>query len=73
MVAFLYVLTEPEEGTAITLMRAFTAARVAHTIVYAVRPVRQPARAIAFTVGLGVTGFMAARVVKHFCSCAWAT
>lgn len=62
----LYCLTNPEPALAINLFRAFTAARVLHTIVYAVVPIPQPARALSFFVGYGVTVYMAVCTIMHF-------
>ncbi|KAK9504949.1 hypothetical protein O3M35_009115 [Rhynocoris fuscipes] len=64
--SFGYMLTNPEPALAINLMRAFTAARIAHTLVYAVVVVPQPSRALAFMVGYGVTGFMAFKTLMAF-------
>ncbi|KAF4525053.1 hypothetical protein B566_EDAN001967 [Ephemera danica] len=69
LVSFLYILTAPEQVLAVNLFRVFTAARVAHTFVYAVRPVPQPARGLCFGTGLGVTGYMLFKVMQHFCTC----
>jgi uncharacterized MAPEG superfamily protein len=65
-VSFLYVLTNPALGFATTLFRAFTIARIVHTFVYAVKPLPQPSRALAFGVGLLTTGYMAVQVLIHF-------
>lgn len=56
--ASLYVLTNPAPALALNLFRAFTAARFAHTFVYAVYVVPQPARALSFFVGYGITGYI---------------
>ncbi|CAB3367988.1 Hypothetical predicted protein [Cloeon dipterum] len=67
-ISFLYLLTEPEPEVAKTLFWTYTGARVIHTLVYAVKPVPQPARALSFGVGLGITCYMAGKVLIHFCS-----
>ncbi|BES92184.1 unnamed protein product [Nesidiocoris tenuis] len=64
--AFGFVLTNPSPWLAINLFRAFTFARIAHTLVYAVVVVPQPARAIAFFVGTSVTIYMVAVSLKAF-------
>ncbi|KAK9504947.1 hypothetical protein O3M35_009113 [Rhynocoris fuscipes] len=65
-IALAYILTEPNAWVAINLMRAFTFARYAHTLVYAVVVVPQPARALAWGVGYGITGYMAFRTLLAF-------
>ncbi|XP_059474210.1 microsomal glutathione S-transferase 1-like [Neocloeon triangulifer] len=65
-VSFLYVLTSPDLGLATNLFRAFTIARIVHTFVYAVKPLPQPSRALAFGVGLITTAYMALRVLLYF-------
>jgi glutathione S-transferase len=65
-VSFLYIMTNPALGFATTLFRAFTIARCVHTFVYAVKPLPQPSRALAFGVGLLTTGYMAVQVLIHF-------
>ncbi|XP_065336469.1 microsomal glutathione S-transferase 1-like [Cloeon dipterum] len=66
IVSFLYILTNPSYGLAFILFWGFTLARIAHTVVYAVRPKPQPARAISFGVGLAITFYMSVRVLRHF-------
>jgi glutathione S-transferase len=65
IIAFLYILTSPSEFIAVNLIRAFAIGRIVHTLVYAVIPM-QPARAIAFFVGVGVTIYMAINVAIFF-------
>ncbi|KAF4530680.1 hypothetical protein B566_EDAN004919 [Ephemera danica] len=65
-IALLYILTDPSTFLAMNLIRAFAAARVLHTLVYAVKPMPQPSRALFYFVGLGVTSYMAAIVAMHF-------
>nr|CAD7453253.1 unnamed protein product [Timema tahoe] len=50
-----YVLTDPSPDVALNLFRVYAVARILHTLVYAVYPVRQPVRAILFFVGLIIT------------------
>lgn len=56
--ALIFLLTNPPAGLAINLFRIFTYARIAHTVVYAVFVVPQPARAISWGVGYGITIYM---------------
>ena len=65
VIGFLYVLTDPVAFLAINLFRAVAIARVAHTLVYAVVVVPQPARAIAFFVALGATVYMSVQVLLY--------
>ncbi|XP_034482770.1 microsomal glutathione S-transferase 1 isoform X1 [Drosophila innubila] len=63
IIGLLYTLTNPSAFLAINLFRAVGIARVAHTLVYAVVVVPQPARALAFFVALLATVYMALQVV----------
>ncbi|KAK5648566.1 hypothetical protein RI129_003458 [Pyrocoelia pectoralis] len=62
-----YALTDPNPSVAVALYRTYTLARIAHTIVYAVYVVPQPARAISWLIGYGITGYMAIHTIKYFC------
>uniref|UniRef100_A0A0A9YXL8 Microsomal glutathione S-transferase 1 n=1 Tax=Lygus hesperus TaxID=30085 RepID=A0A0A9YXL8_LYGHE len=64
--AFAYVLTGPNPWLANTLFRSYTLARIAHTLVYAVVVVPQPARAIAFFIGIGIKTYMSVVAIKAF-------
>lgn len=64
----LYLTTNPNPETATWLFRVFTAGRVLHTIVYAVKPLPQPSRALAFGVSNLVTWYMGFKVVSHYLS-----
>ncbi|GLV36320.1 Microsomal glutathione S-transferase-like [Carabus blaptoides fortunei] len=64
--SWLYLLTQPNAAFATMLFRIYTIARYAHTLVYAVVVVPQPARGIAWFVGYGITGYMAATAALHF-------
>uniref|UniRef100_A0A0A9XBA4 Microsomal glutathione S-transferase 1 n=1 Tax=Lygus hesperus TaxID=30085 RepID=A0A0A9XBA4_LYGHE len=57
--AFAYMLTNPNPWLAINLFRAFTFARIAHTFVYAVVVIPQPARVISWGIGYAITIYMA--------------
>lgn len=59
IVALFYVLTNPNPLLAMMLIRIAVIARFGHTVVYAIYPVRQPARAICFFTMYGITLFMA--------------
>jgi glutathione S-transferase len=65
-VGALYLTTEPSEELAINLFRAYAAGRVLHTLVYAVKPLPQPSRAIAFSIPFFITVYMGVKVVVHF-------
>lgn len=62
----LYILTNPATAAATWLMRVYTGSRILHTLVYAVYPVPQPARAISWGIGYGITFYMAGKVALHF-------
>ncbi|KAK9504948.1 hypothetical protein O3M35_009114 [Rhynocoris fuscipes] len=65
-IALAYILTDPNAWLAINLMRAFTFARYAHTLVYAVVVIPQPARALAFGIGYFITIHMAVQTLLTF-------
>lgn len=62
ILGFMYVAIKPEPAMAIWLFKMFAGARYAHTIIYLFH-VRQPARFLAFLVGLAVNIFMAYQVI----------
>nr|CAI5867502.1 unnamed protein product [Callosobruchus analis] len=64
--AFVYLMTGPNPWLAKTLFLAFTVARFAHTLVYAVVVVPQPARALSFFAGFAITAYMAIQGAMHF-------
>lgn len=61
-----YLLTNPNAALALNLFRLFTVCRCAHTFVYAVYVVPQPARGIAWFGGYCVTGYMALQAMLYF-------
>lgn len=58
IVALLYVLTNPNPMLAQMLIRIAVITRLAHTVVYAIYPIRQPARAICWGTTFAITIFM---------------
>lgn len=56
IVTYLWLTTGPSVWLAGVLIRTFVVARIVHTIVYVVLS-KQPHRALAYFVGLGVTLF----------------
>lgn len=64
----LYVTTAPAQAWATLLFRIFTGGRILHTVVYAVKPLPQPARAISFLVPYVVLWYMGIQVVLHYLS-----
>ena len=65
IVAFLYILTSPSTFIAVNLIRLFTLSRIVHTFVYAIYPT-QPARGIAFGIGVIITLYMSIQVAFSF-------
>ncbi|XP_050545143.1 microsomal glutathione S-transferase 1-like isoform X2 [Daktulosphaira vitifoliae] len=63
---FGYLLTNPSIFLATNLIRLFVASRIFHTICYAVIVLPQPSRAIAFSMGFGVTIYMAVQTILYF-------
>lgn len=66
IMGFLYMFTNPSVMLATNLFRAVAIARIAHTLVYAVVVVPQPARGISWMVGFFATGFMAVKTILAF-------
>lgn len=64
----LFLTTSPEAAWATLLFRVFTAGRVLHTVVYAVKPLPQPARAIAFAIPYLINIYMGVKVVSYYIS-----
>lgn len=62
----LYLTTGPVAAWATLLFRLFTAGRIIHTIVYAVTPLPQPARGIAFGIPLFINLYMGFKVICHY-------
>lgn len=53
------MLTDPLPDVAVNLFRVAVAARLWHTIIYAIYVIPQPARAIGFLIPLIITIYMA--------------
>nr|UNW37539.1 microsomal GSTs1-2 [Sesamia inferens] len=64
----MYVTTGPSASLATTLFRVYTAGRILHTFVYAVKPLPQPARGIAFGIPLFISFYMGVKVVQFYFS-----
>ncbi|XP_063634662.1 microsomal glutathione S-transferase 1 [Cydia splendana] len=61
----LYLTTGPAGEWATLLFRLAAAGRVLHTLVYAVVPLPQPTRALAYLVPYGINVYMGVQVVLH--------
>lgn len=66
LAGLMYVLTNPAAGLATMLIRVAAISRIAHSIVYAVVVIPQPARALAFFVTFGITIYMAIQSLFYF-------
>lgn len=66
LTGFFFVLSDPAYDVALNLFRVFAAARIVHTLVYAVVVVPQPTRAAAFAVGLLVNVAMVVLTLLKF-------
>lgn len=62
VMALIYLCTNPSPLIACNLFRLAAVARIVHTLVYAVYPVPQPSRILAFATMLLITFYMAAVV-----------
>lgn len=65
IITYLWLSTAPAPWLAKILIRVFVISRIGHTLSYAVIP-QQPARAIAFFVGYGITGYQAVATLLHY-------
>lgn len=64
----LYVTTNPAHAWATLLFRIYTAGRVLHTLVYAVKPLPQPSRALAYFVPYVIMWYMGIQVILYYLS-----
>ncbi|XP_068629096.1 microsomal glutathione S-transferase 1-like [Battus philenor] len=62
----LYLTTGPISTLAIMLFRVYTVCRIIHTIVYAVIPMPQPTRAIAFAIPVLIKWYLGIQVVLYY-------
>lgn len=62
----LYLTTSPLAAWALLLFRVYTVSRIIHTIVYAVIPLPQPARAIAYVIPYAIKLYMGANVILYY-------
>ncbi|EDW51073.1 microsomal glutathione S-transferase 1 isoform X2 [Drosophila sechellia] len=62
IMSLIYISTNPNADVACILFRVASVARIIHTLVYAVYPVPQPSRILAFATMLLITFYMAAVV-----------
>ncbi|XP_055685316.1 microsomal glutathione S-transferase 1-like [Lutzomyia longipalpis] len=65
-IGLLYVLTNPNKVIASNLYRVAATARIIHTVVYALYPIRQPARAICFFTCYLIEIYMAIMCIIRF-------
>ncbi|XP_050358607.1 microsomal glutathione S-transferase 1-like [Nymphalis io] len=61
-----YLTTGPPSEWATLLFRVYTASRVIHTIVYAIRPLPQPARGFAYDIPNFIMLYMGVKIISHF-------
>ncbi|XP_045760824.1 microsomal glutathione S-transferase 1-like [Maniola jurtina] len=64
----LYLTTAPAAAWATLLFRVYTVCRVIHTLVYAVIPLPQPARGIAYMVPYIIKWYMGVQVILYYLS-----
>ncbi|XP_072935931.1 microsomal glutathione S-transferase 1-like [Epargyreus clarus] len=62
----LYLTTGPSTECATMLFRVYTAGRIIHTLVYAVKPMPQPSRGIAYGIPYLIKWYMGAKVIMHY-------
>ncbi|XP_065083913.1 microsomal glutathione S-transferase 1-like [Ochlerotatus camptorhynchus] len=66
VIGFFYILSNPNPFIAVNLFRAVAVSRIAHTLVYAVVVIPQPARAIAWLIPYASSFYMAFNTILHF-------
>lgn len=66
LICLIYILTDPPAKTAIRMFRIATYARFAHTFVYTIVIITQPARAICFGLHYYITLYMAFKTLMYF-------
>ncbi|XP_055526024.1 microsomal glutathione S-transferase 1-like [Wyeomyia smithii] len=66
VIAFFYILTNPDAFIAVNIFRAVAVARIMHTLVYTVMVIPQPARAIAWLVPYAASFYMTFKTVLYF-------
>ncbi|XP_032516214.2 microsomal glutathione S-transferase 1-like [Danaus plexippus] len=66
VVGALYLTTGPSDEVAVNLFRVYTAGRILHTLVYAVKPLPQPARGICFGIPFWITIYMGVKIISHY-------
>ncbi|XP_045542571.1 microsomal glutathione S-transferase 1-like [Papilio machaon] len=64
----LYLTTGPVAAWAMLLFRVYAVSRIVHTIVYALIPLPQPARSIAFLVPCLIKWYMGFQVALYYIS-----
>ncbi|XP_041973588.1 microsomal glutathione S-transferase 1-like [Aricia agestis] len=62
----LYITTGPWDTWAILLFRIFTVSRLVHTFVYAICPMPQPIRAIAYAIPFIIMLYMAVQIALFY-------
>ncbi|XP_038208522.1 uncharacterized protein LOC119829894 [Zerene cesonia] len=62
----LYLTTGPSAVLATALFRTYTVSRIVHTVVYAIIPLPQPARGIAFDISFLIKLYMGVHVISHY-------
>lgn len=67
----LYLTTGPVAAWATLLFRVYTVGRILHTVVYAIIPLPQPARGIAFGIPALISFYMGAQVVLYYITALW--
>lgn len=66
VIGFFYILTNPDPLIAVNLFRTVAVSRIAHTLVYAVVVIPQPARAIAWLIPYATSFYMAFQTILFF-------
>ncbi|KAG6458650.1 hypothetical protein O3G_MSEX010987, partial [Manduca sexta] len=62
----LYLTTDPVAAWATLLFRSYTVCRFLHTFVYAILPLPQPSRILAFVVPFLINLYMGFQIVLHY-------
>lgn len=65
LIGLLFVLTNPAPAVATLLFKIGALSRIIHTFVYAVMPMPQPSRVLAFIVHYLIVIYMCVSLVMH--------
>lgn len=66
VIGLFFILTEPHVGVTCWLFRIVGITRIAHSIIYAIYPVRQPTRAVLYYIPYIISLYMILSAVVYY-------